>query len=154
MGVLVAAIGVGAVLALGLSAGALLAEAAVLVPFWRSEPPEAFLAWYQRNADRLLRFFGPLEVASGVLVLLACLLAWAGALPGAGRFTVAALLTLAVLASFPLYFKEANARFAEASLPPDAVPAELVRWGRWHWARTLAAIVAFLYATLGMWAPA
>lgn len=154
MGVLAGAIGVGAVVALGLSAGALLAEAAVLVPFWRSEPPEAFLAWYQRNADRLLRFFGPLEVASGALVLVACVLAWAGVLPGAGGFTLAALLTLAVLASFPLYFKDANASFAEASIPVDAVPAELARWGRWHSARTLASIVAFLAAMLGLLAPA
>jgi hypothetical protein len=49
-----------ATIALGLSAGALLAEGAVLVPFWRSLQPESFLAWYRENAALLLRFFGPL----------------------------------------------------------------------------------------------
>src|SRR6267378_2029146 len=51
-----------AAVALGLAAGATLAEGAVLVPFWRSLDPEAFLAWYRRYAALLLRFFGPLEV--------------------------------------------------------------------------------------------
>jgi hypothetical protein len=41
-----------AVLALGLAAGAVLTEAAVLVPFWRSLPPESFLGWYREISSR------------------------------------------------------------------------------------------------------
>ncbi len=33
-----------AVIALGLSAGAMLTEGAVLVPYWRSLPPDSFLS--------------------------------------------------------------------------------------------------------------
>jgi hypothetical protein len=140
------AVGVLAVVALGLSAGALLAEAGVLVPFWRSENPESFLAWYKRHAGLLLRFFGPLEVASGLLVIAATILAWSGLLPGRALFTASTGLTVAVLASFPLYFKSANARFAAGSVPNAKVEAELKRWATWHWARTTLAIVAFLSA--------
>jgi len=58
------AAGVLATLALGVAAGAMLAEGAVLVPWWRSMPPEAFLRWYADNARRLFEFFGPLEIVS------------------------------------------------------------------------------------------
>ncbi|MCG8588698.1 MAG: hypothetical protein MJE66_05355 [Proteobacteria bacterium] len=144
------AVGVLAVLFLGLSAGALLAEAGVLVPFWRSEEPDSFLSWYGRYADLLLRFFGPLEAASGLLVAAATALAWFALLPGPVLFSLSTGLTLAVLASFPLYFKTANARFAEGSIPTADVAAELKRWSIWHWVRTGFAVAAFLLAALAL----
>jgi hypothetical protein len=143
-------IGVLATASLGLCAGAVLAEACVLVPFWRSQDPASFLDWYRRNAERLLRFYGPLEATSGVLVLVATALAWLGHLPGAALFSVSAALTVAVLASFPFYFKNANASFASGSIPVARVAAELARWAAWHWARTAAATAAFLLAVLGL----
>lgn len=144
------AVGVLAVLSLGLSAGALLAEAGVLVPFWRSQEPESFLAWYGRHAGLLLRFFGPLEVASGVFVVAATGLAWLGRLPGPWLYTAATASFVAVLASFPLYFREANAGFATGEIAAAKVRGELRRWARWHWARTGIAIVAFLLAALAL----
>jgi hypothetical protein len=68
------AIGLLATLALGIAAGAVLAEGAVLVPWWREQPPEAFLAWYAANASRLFGFFGTLEMVAGVLVIVAAVL--------------------------------------------------------------------------------
>ena len=64
------AAGVLATLGLGVAAGAMLAEGAVLVPWWRSMPPEAFLRWYADNARRLLEFYGPLEIVGATLTLL------------------------------------------------------------------------------------
>lgn len=133
-----------ATLALGLAAGAVLAEGAVLVPWWRSQPAEAFLAWYAANASRLFQFFGTLETLAAVLVIVAAVLV-------RGRFfVIAALLTLGVLALFPLYFREVNASFEAATIAPGDVPAALARWAWWHWLRTLMAIAAFAAAVLGL----
>lgn len=145
-----AVVGVMAVASLGLSAGALLAEAGVLVPFWRSEDPASFLAWYKKYAGLLLRFFGPLEVASGVLVVAAAALAWSGFLPGRLLFTSSTLLTVAVLLTFPIYFKQANASFESGSIPEESVGDELRRWATWHWARTLVALLAFVLSLLAI----
>lgn len=41
-----------AVMALGLFAGAMLTEAGVLVPHWRSIDAQTFHAWYRSNATR------------------------------------------------------------------------------------------------------
>ena len=144
------AIGVLAVVSLGLAAGALLAEACVLVPFWRAQKPESFLGWYKQHAGLLLRFFGPLEAASGLLVVGSAALAWLSLLPAPVLFSVSGGLTIAVLASFPLYFKNANASFAAGSIPAGSVGTELKRWATWHWARTSIAVVAFLLAAIAL----
>jgi len=139
-----AAVGYLAAIALGLAAGAVLAEGAVLVPWWRSQPPEAFLAWYAANATRLFAFFGTLEIVATILVVLAAVLV-------RSRFFVAsALLTVGVLAVFPLYFQDVNASFEQATIAPAAVPAELGRWASWHWLRTAMATAAFAAAALGV----
>jgi hypothetical protein len=137
-------IGILATLALGLAAGAVLAEGAVLVPWWREQPPETFLAWYAANASRLFGFFGTLEMVAGVLVILAAVLV------RSPSFVAAALLTVAVLAVFPLYFQDVNASFEKATIAPAHVPAELGRWAEWHWTRTVLAIAAFAAAVLGV----
>jgi len=133
-----------ATLALGLAAGAVLAEGAVLVPWWRAQPPEAFLAWYAANASRLFDFFGTLEMVAAVLVILAAVLV------RSASFVAAALLTVGVLAVFPLYFQDVNASFEKATIAPADVPAELGRWAAWHWTRTAMAIAAFAAAAVGL----
>ena len=132
-----------ATLALGLAAGAVLAEGAVLVPWWRSLPPEAFLTWYAANASRLFWFFGTLEMVSAALVVAAAVLV------RSRLFVAAALLTAGVLAVFPLYFQAVNASFEAATIAPGDVAAELGRWASWHWLRTVMAIAAFAAAVGG-----
>ena len=137
-------------LALGLSAGAMLTEGAVMVPYWRSLPPDAFLRWYAENAARLLAFFGPLEIAATVLALAAAVLSGVRRAAGIGLLVVAATLALAVLAPFPIYFGDVNASFAAATIAPEQVGEELTRWAAWHWVRTALGLGAFLAALLAV----
>ena len=133
-----------ATLALGLTAGALLAEAAVIIPWWRTLPADVFFAWYAANTSRLFWFFEPLEAVSAVLVLVAAVLVrtrW---------FVIAVLLSVAVLAMFPLYFEDANASFESATVAAADLPAVLARYSAWHWLRTLIGIAAFTAAALGL----
>jgi len=127
----------------GLFAGAQLAEGCLLVPYWQSLKPAEFHAWYVANDQRLVAFFGPLTAA---IVLVSVALAGAATLsahPVRGIAVLCAGIGLAILAGFFAYFKDANARFAAGTIPVAELPAELVRWARWHWARTLLALVAF-----------
>ena len=150
MDFVVLVMGVLAVLLLGLTAGALLAEAVILVTMWRAQDPGSFLSWYREHAGLLLKFFGPLEVASTVTILAATGLTFAGGLSGTKFYLVSTVLNLAVLASFPLYFKDANTSFADGSIPVSKVSTELERWSKWHWGRTGLAIFSFLFAVLGV----
>ncbi len=139
---------------LGLAAGAVLAEGAVLVPYWRSLPAAEFLRWYREHGALLLRFFGPLEGAAALLACLAAAVSARTDVADARALGVAAALTVSVLAAFPLYFRRVNASFAEGSIPADRVAAELRRWARWHWLRVALASGGFAAAVLATMADA
>lgn len=144
-----AALGVCAAVALGLAAGALLTEGAVLVPWWQSLPPEAFLDWYATNAARLFNFFGVVEIAASVLAVAAAAL-YRFHRGGGGLFVAAAGLAVAVLSFFPLYFEQVNADFAAGTVELEAVAGELALWAAWHWARTIVGVAAFVAALLAV----
>jgi len=133
-----------ATVALGLTAGALLAEAAVVIPWWRTLTPQAFFDWYAANTSRLFWFYGPLEAVSAVLVLVTAVLV------RDRYFVLALLLSLAVLALFPLYFERVNASFEAAAIDPGELATVLAQYERWHWVRTLLGIGAFAAAVLGL----
>lgn len=137
------------VASLGIFAGSMLTEGLVLVPYWRSLPPREFFAWYAANDQRLLGFFGPLTMVTAALTQVASLGSFVAEVPGRWPTLVAALLSLTVLSTFFIYFKQANESFDAASLGHDDLPAELRRWAAWHWMRTgmsLAALTAALIA--------
>jgi hypothetical protein len=139
-----------AVVVLGLSAGAMLTEAVVLVDYWRSLKPEEFLDWFGKHEPELVAFFGPLQTAGLLLTLLAVL---AHAFPrreGSRLLGFSAALSIAVLGLYVAYFKDVNAGFVARSISADEVPAELVRWANWQWARTGIGIGAFVSALLAV----
>ena len=132
-----------AVIGLGLMTGALLAEGAVLVPFWRASPPEDFLAWYRKHADLLQHFFAPLELGAAGATIFAAVAAWMTGSPAIPKMTVASMASLAVLVVFPLYFQQANAGFRTGHIRTRTVAHELLVWSRWHWLRTALSLGAF-----------
>ena len=134
------------VLFLGVFVGAMLTEAMVLVPYWRSLAPAEFFAWYAANDRRLLRYFGQLTALTAIIAVAAAILALATGHPGRADALVAALLMVPVVASFPLYFKRANESFAAASIAPTDVAAQLARWAAWHWVRTAVSFIALFSA--------
>jgi branched-subunit amino acid transport protein AzlD len=135
-----------AALVLGLSAGASLTEAIVLVGWWRVLPAEEFLLWFRQNEPRLVAFYGPLQAASVLIALLAAVVASWRRHPARRPLALAALLALAVVGAFFLYFRDANAALIAGAVAPDDVPAALARWSAWHWLRTATGIGAFAAA--------
>ena len=136
-----------AVMALGLSAGAMLAEAVLLVPYWRSLPPSDFLRWFAANETRLTAFYGPLEIAGAVLALVAAGASAVGRHRSTRPLALAALLAVVVLAMYPLYFEDVNAGFVAGTIDPAAVANELARWSAWQWVRVATGVAAFAAAT-------
>ena len=134
------------VASLGIFVGAMLTEGFVLVPYWRSLPPADFFAWYAANDQRLLGFFGPLTAVTAVLAVAAAVSAlWAGH-PGRWLALLAAVLSVVVVSTFFVYFEQANASFAAASIDAAAVATELARWAAWHWVRTALSVIALFFA--------
>ena len=139
-----------AVASLGLFVGAMVTEGFVLVPYWRSIPAGEFLAWYAANDRRLVGFFGPLTIAAALLPAAAAAASFLERRPGRAPAFVAAVLIAVVVSMFFLYFQQANASFAAASIPRDGVSAELARWAWWHWVRTAVSVAALSAAFLSL----
>jgi hypothetical protein len=135
---------------LALFVGALLTEAMVLVPMWRTLQPQEFFTLHAAHAHRLYAFFAPLTVGATVLAVAAALTSVATDRPLRAASVLAAVLTLAILSTYGLYFRRANASFAEASITHEALPAELARWAAWHWFRTVVGLFALASALLAL----
>ena len=127
---------------LALFIGALLTEAMVLVPVWRTLKPQEFFNLHAAHAHRLYAFFAPLTVSATLLAVVAAITSIATGRQSSSASVVAAVLALAILSTYGLYFRRANASFAEASITHEALPAELARWASWHWFRTAIGLMA------------
>jgi hypothetical protein len=143
-----------ATLALGLLGGALLTEALVLVPYWRTLPATAFTNLHHGVAPRLYAFFAPLTVVAVVLATVSGLVSAISApLAWADWFTIgSSLLALSLLGFYRFYFESANRELPELALlaDPSKLADELRRWQRVHLVRTVVCVASFAGAALGM----
>ncbi|MEC9347270.1 MAG: hypothetical protein VYB54_13655 [Pseudomonadota bacterium] len=131
-------------LALGIYCGSLLTEAFILVPYWRRMPPSEFLRLHGTMGPSLFRYFAPLTLAAAGLAILNGIIGHDDPVA-----VIVALLAVAALATFPVYFRAANAAFASGRLTEAELPAELARWQAWHRFRTLLVILAFGLSVVG-----
>ncbi len=134
---------------LGLFIGALLAEGALLVPYWRTLSPEQFFSLHKVFGPRLYRFYAPLTITATLLMVSTAIVCWLAEHPGRMATLIAGVLTLSMIAIYFLYFRGANAKFAAASIRAEELSPELARWAKWHWLRVAVGIIAFAVALLG-----
>lgn len=135
---------------LALFVGALFTEAMVLVPMWQAMPPPEFFSLHAAHAHRLYGFFAPLTAGATLLAVAGAVTAVIGDRPRSRASVVTAALSLVILSTYFLYFQRANAAFAAASIPHEALPAELARWASWHWFRTVVGFAALASALLAL----
>ncbi|MBI2769967.1 MAG: hypothetical protein HYX47_10115 [Burkholderiales bacterium] len=135
---------------LALFVGALLTEAMVLVPMWRTLQPQEFFTLHAAHAHRLYTFFAPLTVGATLLAVGAAIASVATGGPLISASVAAGVLALVILSTYGLYFQRANASFSDGSLTHEALPAELARWASWHWFRTAVGLVALASALLAL----
>jgi Domain of unknown function (DUF1772) len=128
---------------LGLYAGSLLTEAAVLVPAWRALTPAQFFEMHKSVGPRLYRYFAPVTVLGVAAPVIAVGLALSQGQSVDFKALVGVGLCLCALATYFLYFQRANRSFAERSLSDSALGAELKTWASLHAGRTVMVIVAF-----------
>lgn len=122
---------------IGLYAGSLLTEGVILVPYWRRMSAEDFFSKHSEMGPSLFKYFAPLTTLAVILSVITAIVA-------GGCHVYAAGLCVSALIIFFLYFKKANASFADHSLANDALAGELKKWATWHWIRTVIIIAALI----------
>jgi hypothetical protein len=139
------------VVSIGIFVGSMLTEGCVLVPYWRSLSADDFYTWYAANGQRLQDFFGPITTITALLSITAATVSLLEKHPKKWFALLAAIISLAVVSTFFLYFKEANLSFANAGLKDDELAKELIRWSKWHWIRTGMSFLAFTASLICFW---
>ncbi len=135
---------------LGLTAGAMLTEAVIIVPFWQKLTPSEFFAWYTKNQAALVRFYSPLEILSAVLPLISSILFFIIKNDGKWLMATSTLLSLCVLATFFIFFKNANAVFNARAMDRDKFSLAIKTWGNWQWIRVGLGVGAFCCGILAI----
>ena len=139
------------VVILGLSAGAMLTEAIAFVQFWQTLSPNDFLKWFAENAPLLAKFFGSLQTASAIFILITTVVFWIQGRRGKYFAALSAMLIVAVLLTFFLYFQQANNNFITSAVALDDVKYQLSQWAFWQWIRTALGIGAFVSGIFAIW---
>ena len=137
--------------ALGLLAGALLAEGSLLLPYFRSLSAESFYELHPVYGPKLMRFFAPLTIAAPLLASVAAGVAWAQGGPVERWLaSTAALLAWSLVAIYLGFFKAANLAFSRHEVAPLDLPHALARWAAWHRVRTVVCVSANACALLAL----
>jgi hypothetical protein len=133
---------------LGIFLGTQLAEAMLIVPYWKAMPANDFFAFYKAYGKQLHLFYAPLTIVATLLPVAAFLLSLFGLSRTDRYMWLMAVFSILFFAMFFIYFKEANRSFAERSIKDQALPQELVKWGNWHWGRVVCEFFAFVCGLL------
>lgn len=128
---------------LGIFLGAQIAEACLFVPIWKSIEPDNFFEQHESVGPLIYRFFAPLTIAATLIPLFAVAFNLVFGSNNTVWFIILGLSTLVFFSTYFLYFKEANQKFADRSISNADLPAELIRWGNWHWLRIVFEAIAF-----------
>ncbi|WP_061250025.1 DUF1772 domain-containing protein [Leptospira alstonii] len=138
------------VLVLGLTAGAMLTEAVIIVPFWLSLSPTEFFDWYAKNQAALVNYYSPLEIWSTILTVVTSILLLITKQEGKWSMAASTVLSIIVIATFFIFFKDANANFNTRSIANDKLTLAITTWGNWQWLRVGLGIAAFIFGLLSI----
>ena len=134
-------------LSLGLLIGSLLAEAFILVPYWREMDSAEFLKLHGSLGPKLYGYFAPLTILGTIIPIAAAVTPIILGAP-VGLSIIPAFLVSTMLVIYCAYFKGANHSFETGSVGIDGVAEELRKWAQWHWVRVGLGLVAFFASLL------
>src|SRR5262245_58162853 len=129
--------------ALGLLAGGMLVIGVSFVAFWKSLSPTDFQVWFASYSHLIGRLMLPLGAVSVAATVAALVAGWSGPVTRRRTLLLAALASIAVMVTYPIFFAATNASFERGGLSDSAVRSLLDRWATWHWIRTIFGFVGF-----------
>ncbi|MFT5998383.1 MAG: hypothetical protein ACI81P_000836 [Neolewinella sp.] len=129
---------------LGIFLGAQIAEGVLFVPYWKALPPKDFFELHQTFGKKIHQFFAPLTIVATLVPLLTVAYGFFTNVSSQLPLVLMGVFTILFFSTYFLYFKKANKLFAEARIPYENLPAELNKWGNWHWGRIVFESIAFI----------
>jgi hypothetical protein len=129
---------------LGVFAGSMATEAFLLAPYFRSLNAKDFYALRPAFGPRLYRYYTPVTISATVTPLVTAGATTIVDTQSSWPFWLVVIISLSILATYFLYFRQANLAFAEQRVAETDLERELTRWARVHLLRTALSFVSFL----------
>lgn len=128
--------------------GSQIAEACLLVPYWKSLSTNEFYAYYSEFGPSFGKFFTILTLMAALISI--GLFAYCfGKKSSALRYSAMSFFfALLFVALFYLYFKNANEQFYLANLNASQLQLELMTWEKWHWLRVSFEVMSLIFLIL------
>jgi len=133
---------------LGIFLGTQIAEGCLIVPYWKKLSSEQFFDFYSAYGHKLHKFYAALTIIATLSTL--CTVAFF-LFKGSEELLLLLMMcssTFIFFSTYFMFFKKANKRFVEKSIPDKDLPSELRRWGKWHWVRVAFEFMAFVLSLL------
>lgn len=131
---------------LGVFLGAQIAEAYLLVPYWKALPADEFFELHKVYGSKIHQFFAPLTITATLLPLITVVYGIANHFHDPLLLGLMGISTIAFFSTYFLYFEKANNSFVDRALCDEELSLELDRWGAWHWGRIFFELIAFVCA--------
>ncbi|MCU0419903.1 MAG: hypothetical protein MUC38_09620 [Cyclobacteriaceae bacterium] len=129
---------------LGIFLGTQLAEAMLIVPYWKGISVEEFFVFYNLYGKALHQFYSPLTIAATILPVFTFVWSLFKKQKIDPLLWIMVVFTLLFFSSYFVYFKEANLSFANRTIANELLPDKLNEWANWHWGRVTCEAIAFV----------
>ena len=136
------AVAAGAVAATAVFAGGGLVTQTVVVPYWRSMDPGAFLGQFGTSGPALGATLFPFEVIATLGLAVITFVAVRRRSAARAWWAAATACMVGTLVLLPVYFVGANLAMLSEDFAAANVPGELAAWNAWNWVRTGLALAA------------
>lgn len=123
---------------LGVFLGAQLAEAVLILPYWKGMLPDDFFDFYKKYGSSLHKFYSPLTIIATVLPFTTFIYAFVNGYQVGLLMWGMLLFSLSFFSSYFVFFKSANTSFEERAFEDNMLPIKLRIWGNWHILEALA----------------
>lgn len=135
---------------LGVFCGTQLAEAALIVPYWKGLSADDFFTFYKTYGAKLHQFYAPLTVFATLLPIVTFIYSLLSKSKTPLLIWLMAIFCVLFFLTFFIYFKDANVSFAERTISNKELPQELMKWAKWHWARVVFELIAFVCGLISL----
>lgn len=125
--------------------GSQITEGVLLVPYWQSLSSADFYSYYNKFGPSIALFYTILTIIAALIPIflsIYCKLINSKALKFA---LISSFFAILFIASFYIYFKEANELFSQAAFSDMELKNELVTWSNWHWGRIVIEFISLFF---------
>ena len=128
--------------------GSQITEGVLLLPYWQSLSSNEFYFYYSNFGHLIGGFYTFLTIIAAIIPIIVFIYCKLTKSKGATFALISSVFAILFVASFYLYFKDANTLFFNATLNDIDLKKELITWGFWHWGRIVLECFSLLFLIL------